>query len=206
MQKIWKITKITVTTAVVLLTVLVIFNWEKVNRLHTVMTLFDKERIVANFSNMAQAFPTKPIVTNGDTFKFTHAPRKLPETFTYHNKENSVEDFLKRRMTTALLVIKDDKITFEDYYLGTKNTDKRISWSMAKSFVAILFGMQVDAGKIDIEKTVGFYLAQMKGSGYENVKVIHVLQMSSGVKWDEDYFDFNARSFQKAVSKIYERF
>ena len=192
MQKVWKITKITVVTVVVLLSVLVIFNWEKVNRLHAVITLFDKDRIVANFSNMDQAFLTKPIVKNGDAFKFNHAPRKLPKTFTYHNKKNSVEEFLKRRATTALLVIKDDEITFEDYYLGTTNTDKRISWSMAKSFVVMLFGMQVDAGKIDIEKPVGFYLSEMKGSGYENVKVKHVLQMSSGVQWDEDYLDFNS--------------
>ena len=192
MQKVWKITKITVVTVVVLLSVLVIFNWEKVNRLHAVITLFDKDRIVANFSNMDQAFLTKPIVKNSDAFKFNHAPRKLPKTFTYHNKKNSVEEFLKRRATTALLVIKDDEITFEDYYLGTTNTDKRISWSMAKSFVVMLFGMQVDAGKIDIEKPVGFYLSEMKGSGYENVKVKHVLQMSSGVQWDEDYLDFNS--------------
>ena len=75
MQKVWKTTKITMTTAVVILAVLVIFNWDKVNRLHTVITLFDKERIVANFSNMDQAFLTKPIVTNGDTFKFAHAAR-----------------------------------------------------------------------------------------------------------------------------------
>lgn len=32
----------------------------------------------------------------------------------------------------------------------------------------------------------------MKGSGYEKVKVKHVLQMSSGVKWNEDYQDFNS--------------
>jgi len=192
MQKVWKTTKITLTIAILLLTVLVIFNWEKVNRLHSVITLFDKERIVANFSNMAEAFITKPIVKNGDSSEFTYAPQELPETFTYRDNENSVDEFLARRATTALLVIKDNKITFEDYYLGTKNTDKRISWSMAKSFVVMLFGMQVDAGKIDIEKPVGFYLPEMKDSGYENVKVKHVLQMSSGVQWNEDYLDFNS--------------
>jgi len=192
MQKVWKTTKITLTIIVLLLTVLVIFNWEKVNRLHSVITLFDKERIVANFSNMADAFITKPIVKNGNASEFTYDPQKLPETFTYRDNENSVDEFLTRRSTTALLVIKDNKITFEDYYLGTKNTDKRISWSMAKSFVVMLFGMQVDAGKIDIEKPVSFYLPEMKGSGYEHVKVKHVLQMSSGVQWNEDYLDFNS--------------
>ena len=74
----------------------------------------------------------------------------------------------------------------------TPHIHQRISWSMAKSFVVMLFGIEVDAGKIDIEKPVGFYLPEMKGSGYENVKVKHVLQMSSGVQWNEDYLDFNS--------------
>ena len=33
------------------------------------------------------------------------------------------------------------------------------------------------------------YLPELKGSGYEGVKVKDVLQMSSGVKFNEDYGD-----------------
>jgi len=169
-----------------------IFNWDKVNRLYNVLTLFDEERIVNNFSNMGKVFLTQTISQNGTIFKFNKSLEQLPQTFTYKGKVTAVDEFLKRRATTALLVIKNDNIAFEKYYLDTTENDRRISWSMAKSFVSILFGMQVDAGKIDIEKSVGFYLPEMKNSGYENVKIRHVLQMSSGVKWDENYLDFNS--------------
>ncbi len=73
-------------------------------------------------------------------------------------------DKVNRRATTALLVIKDDNIAFEKYYLGTTENDRRISWSMAKSFVSILFGMQVDAKWITGSKqeTIEFFRAIVK--------------------------------------------
>ncbi|WP_372943413.1 serine hydrolase domain-containing protein [Shewanella sp.] len=168
----------------------VALNWQSANRLYSVVTLFDESLVVNNFSHMKDVFFNKKIVAQGKPYTFTEAPKPLPLSFTYRDKITNSEAFLARRATTALLVIKDDQITFEQYYLGTKSDDKRISWSMAKSFVSILFGMQVDAGNIDINKTVGFYLPELANSGYANVKVKHVLQMSSGVKWNEDYQDF----------------
>jgi CubicO group peptidase (beta-lactamase class C family) len=192
MQRFLKITKSIFLATLFIFIVLFIFNWEKVNRLHSVITLFDSERIVDNFSNMNKAFITQSVHKSEKKFEFETAFRALPKSFSYREKSTSADEFITRRATTALLVLKNDQITYENYFLGTQPTDKRISWSMAKSFVSILFGMQVDEGKIDIEKNVDFYLPEMKGSGYENVKVEHVLQMSSGVKWDENYQDFNS--------------
>jgi CubicO group peptidase (beta-lactamase class C family) len=192
MQRFIKITKNILLAALFIFTVLVIFNWEKANRLHSVITLFDRELIVKNFSNMNKSFITQSVQKSDELFEFDTSLKPLPKKFYYREKSTSVDEFITRRATTALLVIKNDQITYENYFLDTQPTDKRISWSMAKSFVSILFGMQVDEGKINIENTVDFYLPEMKGSGYENVKVEHVLQMSSGVKWDEDYQNFNS--------------
>ncbi|WP_286265862.1 serine hydrolase domain-containing protein [Thalassotalea atypica] len=192
MGRFLKYGKIFLTTLILCSIVLVAINWEKANRLYSVITLFDKEVIVDNFSHMNKAFINKTIRKEGQAYQFAVDKQPLPTSFTYRDKSTAVDEFLERRATTALFVIKDDKISFENYYLGTKPSDQRISWSMAKSFVSVLFGMQVDAGRIDIENNVAFYLPEMKGSGYENVKVKHVLQMSSGVKWNEDYQDFNS--------------
>jgi CubicO group peptidase (beta-lactamase class C family) len=192
MQRFLRVSKITIVTAVCLLLILITYNWDKVSRLHSVLTLFNSDQIVNNFSNMNKAFITQSVLKSEEVFEFETSLKPLPDTFNYRDKTTSVDEFITRRTTTAILVLKNDQITYEHYFLDTQRSDKRISWSMAKSFVSILFGMQVDAGKIDIERNVDFYLPEMKGSGYENVKVKHVLQMSSGVKWDEDYQDFNS--------------
>ena len=144
----WQLCKKVLVVLAILLTMVVTLNWDKVSRLHAVITLFDKEVIVNNFSHMEQAFLTEKITKSSSPYQFDYQEKPLPTAFEYQTKNISVDEFLERRATTALLVLKNDKITFEQYYLGTKANDNRISWSMAKSFVSVLFGMQVDAGKI----------------------------------------------------------
>ncbi len=169
---------------------IIAFNHEKASRLYGTMTLFEKENIVHNFSHMDKIFLSSPIKRSGDIFKFGTSPNELPDSFIYRGEAVNRDEFLSRRATTALLVIKDDNISFEQYYQGTGADDLRISWSMAKSFTVSLFGIAVDDGLIDINASVEKYLPEMIGSGYEGVPVRDVLQMSSGVLWNEDYGDF----------------
>ncbi len=54
---------------------------------------------------------------------------------------------------------------------------------MAKSVVSALFGIAVEEGYIkSLDQHVDEYLPNLKGSGYEGVKIKDVLQMASGVK------------------------
>jgi CubicO group peptidase (beta-lactamase class C family) len=185
-----KYIKVALISIVIVFALLIAFNWQTVNRLSSVITLFDKALIVNNFSQMKALFFNKKIEQQGTPHVFKSNLHPLPASFIYKKQSTNTQAFLTRRATTALLVLKDDQISYEQYFLGTHSDDKRISWSMAKSFVSILFGMQVDAGKIDIEQPVDFYLPELANSGYAKVKVKQVLQMSSGVKWNEDYQDF----------------
>ncbi|MBL4895140.1 MAG: serine hydrolase [Emcibacter sp.] len=190
MGKIFKIAGATMFVALIVFAGIVAFNYEQASRLYATMTLFDKQNILYNFSHMDKVFLSKPIKRSGSVFNFGHAPHDLPDSFTYRGETLATDEFLKRRATTALVVIKDDNITFEKYYQGTSENDLRISWSMAKSFTVTLFGIAVQEGLIDIDAPVEKYLPEMKGSGYEGVPIRDVLQMSSGVQWNEDYADF----------------
>jgi len=117
----------------------------------------------------------------------------LPATYQYKGEDKSLQEFLTRSSTTALLVLKGNDITFEDYYQGTDEGDQRISWSMAKSFLSALFGIAIEEGHIkNINELVTDYVPELKGSGYDGVTIKNVLQMSSGVAFNEDYQDFNS--------------
>jgi CubicO group peptidase (beta-lactamase class C family) len=103
----------------------------------------------------------------------------------------NVEEWLNFTKATALVVVKGDDIVFEEYYQGTQALDQRISWSMAKSFLSALFGIAIDEGYIEsIEQPVTDYVPELIGTGYDNVRIKDVLQMSSGVHFNEDYGDF----------------
>lgn len=167
--------------------------WTQIWQLYHTIQLFDEDVIVANFSDMKSIAPTITIKRSGKVNPFGHQPRPLPESFVYKSESRSIATFLENSSTTALVVIKGNDITFEAYYQGTNALDQRISWSMAKSFLSAIFGVAVNEGLIpDLNQAVTDYVPDLKGSGYDGVSIKNVLQMSSGVYFNEDYGDFHS--------------
>ncbi len=81
----------------------------------------------------------------------------------------------------------------ESYHLGTGPDDRRISWSVAKSFLSALTGIFVDEGVIEsLNDQVTKYAPALAGSAYDGATIKNVLQMSSGVTFNEDYLDFHS--------------
>ena len=171
--------------AVLLVVIATLAFWkrEQIGRLHAVMTLFDADRITANFSAMDRAFLTRP-VPRGDG-PVTALPMGAPMTL-----PPGADAWIRDRSVTALIVLQDGQIRYENYYLGTGPDDRRISWSMAKSFLSALFGIvQAEAG-IGLDDPVTRHAPQLAGSAYDGVTVRQILQMTSGVGFNEDYLDF----------------
>ncbi|MEL6792328.1 MAG: serine hydrolase, partial [Pseudomonadota bacterium] len=166
---------------------------EEIERLYRVNTLFDEDRIVSNFSNMETMFLSAPIPRSGPVWAFGEAPAPLPETFVGVDGEQSVADYLASSATTSLLVIRNDRIEFEDYYLGTGPEDLRISWSVAKSFLSALVGIAVKEGAIaSLDDPVTQYAPILAGSGYDGATIRNVANMASGVAFNEDYLDYDS--------------
>lgn len=166
---------------------------EPLERLHRVNTLFDEDRIVSNFSHMDAMFLTADIPRGGATFEFGAAPRSLPETFAGPKGEEETAAFLVLSAATSLVVVRGDAIEFEAYYLGTGPEDRRISWSIAKSFLSALVGVALGDGAIDsLDDPVVKYAPALKGSAYDGATLRDVAAMASGVAFDEDYLDFNS--------------
>jgi CubicO group peptidase (beta-lactamase class C family) len=132
---------------------------------------------------MDQAFLTRPL-PRGDG-PVTPLPQGTALTL-----PPAAEEWIKARHVTALMVLKEGKIRHESYYLGTGPDDLRISWSLAKSFLSALFGIVQDEAGIGLDDPVVKYAPQLAGSAYDGVTVRQILQMTSGVAFDEDYLDF----------------
>ena len=170
-----------------------IFNFDRLQRLYRVINLFNSDVIVENFRTMGDKFNSRTISHGPDVFTFKQGIKKLPEKYIFNGKEKSVSSFIDHTGTTGMIVIKDDTILFEKYYQGNTEASKAISWSVAKSFVSALFGIAVSEGSIkDINQPVTDYLPLLKNSGYNGVSIKNVLQMSSGIRFNEDYGDFNS--------------
>lgn len=162
-------------------------------RLYRVINLFEPDRIVYNFRNMDALFGARTVRHDGSPTPLRYAPAELPAVYSYNGVEKKTAAFIDRTWTTGLMVIRDDRVTFEKYYRGANERSRFISWSMVKSMVSALVGIAVREGRIkDIRQPVTDYVPSLKGSGYDGVPIKDILQMSSGVKFNEDYGDFNA--------------
>lgn len=175
---------------IVLAALYVLLNWSNIQRLLRVNTLFDEGKIVHNFSHMDGILHSTPLPVSGTKHVWTVNKQALPETFAWNGANLNLVDILAETGTTAFIVIKDGTIVSEEYYLGTGMNDRRISWSMSKSFVSSLVGVALADGKIkSLDDQVTDYVPSLKGSAYKGATLRNVLHMASGVKFNEDYLD-----------------
>ncbi|WP_170326962.1 serine hydrolase domain-containing protein [Ruegeria arenilitoris] len=159
---------------------------EELQRLMAVNSLFSEEKIVHNFSHMNEAFLTVDLPRgDGPTWELPYGPGfDLPD---------GTDQWIDDRAVTSLLVMQDGQIRFEEYYLGTTPEDRRISWSVAKSYLSALFGVLLAEGAIEsLDDPVVKYAPKLAGTAYDGATIRNVLNMASGVTFNEDYFDPNS--------------
>lgn len=105
-------------------------------------------------------------------------------------KEKALEDFIKEQKVAGLLILKDGKIRMERYALGHSDTNLWSSLSIAKSVTSTLVGVAIKDGYIrSVDDYVTDYLPKLIGSAFDSVKIRHLLTMTTGIKWNENYTD-----------------
>lgn len=175
---------------IAILALLLALNFTKIKRLATVNSLFDEDKIVQNFSHMDAAFLHHDLKISETPFLWPEDPQPLPDTVTIAGDDRELSALLEELETTALVVIKDGKLLHESYYKGTNAEDRRISWSVAKSFMSGLYGQALAKGQIEsLDDPADKYVPELTGSAYEGVSLRNILNMSSGVRFNEDYMD-----------------
>ena len=176
--------------ALLIIGVVIALNFKNIQRLMRVKSMFDEDKIVHSFSNMSENLFSDKLARSGTEHIWPVALAPLPNTYMDRGNEKSTTAMLEELDVTALVVVKDGAIVFEDYYKGTKPNDLRISWSMSKSFVSALTGLALANGDIEsLDDPVTKYAPSLKGSAYDGVPLRHVLNMASGIAFNEDYLD-----------------
>jgi CubicO group peptidase (beta-lactamase class C family) len=133
---------------------------------------------------------TDLIKRGGRVYPLREPTKPLVVEYTFRGSRYSLDNYFKRNFVTGFLVLHNDRILAERYFHEGDNNSKFVSQSLSKSIVSILIGAAVEDGLIkNIEDPVAKYLPYLSVSGYRNVSVKNLLQMSSGVNYSEDYRD-----------------
>jgi CubicO group peptidase (beta-lactamase class C family) len=143
------------------------------------------------FRNIDRLFPTRT-VSRGKTIRaFTPSPTPLTGfSYSADGQTYDLYDVISLNRVSGLLIVKDGQIVLEKYFQGNGPSTRWMSMSVVKSMTAVLIGAAIHDGHIgSIDDPIVRYLPRFKGSAYDGVTVRHLLQMTSGVVWNETYTD-----------------
>ncbi|RMG26987.1 MAG: class C beta-lactamase-related serine hydrolase [Bacteroidetes bacterium] len=88
--------------------------------------------------------------------------------------------------TRALLVVYNDQLLAERYAPGFTPQTPIMGWSMHKSVVNALIGILVGQGKLQLHAPAP--VQEWQADERRHISLHHLLQMSSGLQWSENYF------------------
>lgn len=140
------------------------------------------------FRDTDKVFESRPVERSGPVWNL---PRGVPlamPSIAFGGERRGYQRFAEDTFTNALLVIRHGKIVFEDYRNKSGPDTSFISFSMAKTITAMLVGIAIEEGKIaSLDDRADKYVPELKGTGYDGVTIRQIMQMRSGVDYQERY-------------------
>ncbi len=157
-----------------------------------------KEKSEEEIRKMSSLKTSKPLLINYDTVPWPNGDKLsdfLPQNINKAKIDLAVEkafddsNFEKPRNTRAVIVVYDNNIIAEKYSAGFDENTPILGWSMSKSITNALVGILVKQGKLNINKPVG--IKEWSNDPRKEITLNNLLQMSSGLEWNEAYGDLS---------------
>ena len=105
------------------------------------------------------------------------------------NLPEFIKPINKELETVAFLVIINDSIKYEEYWHGYYTDSASNSFSMSKSYISTLIGVAIKDSIINIDDKVCDFLPEYCGETEKNLTIKNLLTMSSGLNWNESYYN-----------------
>ena len=106
----------------------------------------------------------------------------------YINNFPSVMKMINHKSFCSLVVVRGQEILFERYADDFSENQPHTIMSITKMFINLFVGELFKHNKIDLDKTVSYYLPKI-GSGYADASIQNVLNMNVQNLYSEDYKD-----------------
>jgi CubicO group peptidase (beta-lactamase class C family) len=154
-----------------------------------------------SYSNMRQLLPTS-VVRRGDRPipPLPRAARTDLDTVAFvplgGGNATTWGESLLANYTDGILILHRGRIVYERYFGVLDAHTPHIAYSVTKSFVATVAATLVHEGSLDEQATVSHYLPELASGGFADATIRHLLDMTTGVQYTEDYTDENSSVWQ----------
>lgn len=167
------------------------------------MSMYGFPQIRWSFANFRQLAPTRNIWRGGgrpaglpralrdDIDRVAFQPLGGTGTMTW-------EQSLAANYTDAIIVLHKGRIVYERYLGVMTPHTQHMAMSVTKSFFGTIAAMLVAEGRLDPQALVPQYIPELKDTAFGDATVRQVLDMTTGLKYSENYADPNAEVWQHA--------
>lgn len=182
--------------------------WDKIQDVRALMAysaVFEPENIDENFRTLYEKYPSITIERSGPVaeFEVDEQPNIFPITYSYNGQNLNTAELFDEFHWTGMIVLHDGKVVHEAYARGNSAETRHIEFSVTKSLTSLLIGVAHGEGDLpDLNAQVTEFIPELIGSGYDGVTVQQVLDMTSGIRYVEDYDDLNSDIVQTVVATL----
>ncbi len=120
------------------------------------------------------------------------------------DKEMTWEESLYANYTDGILVLHRNQVVYERFFGCLSDDGKHAAMSMTKSLTGLLAEILVVEGQLDETALVADIVPEVKKSAFGTATVRQVMDMTTGVRYSEDYSDPNADiwAYSEAASPL----
>lgn len=142
--------------------------------------------LIGSSSHLDQVFEGRLVRRATTPSTLARAASEPAVRYEYRGQMFTLEDYLTRHPSTGLLVARGDTILIERYQYARHDRHRFTSASMAKTVTAML--VAVAEGRIrSVDDPAAAYVSALAGTEYGHTSLRHLRQMSSGVRFVEEY-------------------
>ncbi len=148
-----------------------------------------------SFQNVRRVLPTAPVSRGaGPVDALPTETQDLSEVrfAAMDGSTRTLAQMLTETYTDGFIVVHRGRIVTELYFNDMTPSTEHLSQSVAKSLVSTVCGILIHDGVIDPQAPLSRYVPELARCGYGDATLNHVLDMRSGVRFDETYGDPDA--------------
>ena len=161
--------------------------WSEYSPAETIRLATSRDR-VESFRSMEDTYPYRPVEGAETRYVFPRAAGEIGTEYQWQGRRRTLDDYAEDWVITGLMLVQGGEVVLERYFRGETPESRHTSWSVAKSVVATLTGRALMEGRIEsLDDRVADYAPEYEGTAYGETSIRHLLEMSSGIDFEEEY-------------------
>ncbi|MBI2771032.1 MAG: serine hydrolase [Burkholderiales bacterium] len=170
----------------------------------TALTYLNEQRCrVGALSGFDTLFASRVVQAPAMPSALARAAAEPVVNYQHNGRTASLDDYLDRRPVSGFLIARDDTILVERYQYARTDKHRMASFSMSKTLTGLLVGIALGEGAIaSLDDLAQVYAAGLQGTEYGRTPIRALLQMTSGVSFDEGNSGLQSDVYRLAVTAL----